>query len=430
MNRYDEIKERLVKSAKSGKLFEEEEKIERSNIKKDKEELEILRNPQKYPSVIKLSECIGDKENCEEECRISCLFEAIRRDENGKLIITGECAGCGECISKCKNGVLHEKSDLIPLLELLEEQKTPVYAMIAPAFSGQFSEEVTSGRLRSAFKKLGFYGMIEVALFADILTLKEALEFERSIHSNSDFVLTSCCCPMWVALIKKFYGKLISHVPPSVSPMVACGRGIKKIHPGVKTVFIGPCLAKKAEAKEPDIKDAVDFVLTFKEVEEMFAVMEIDPASLPEDNSDHSSRAGRIYARTGGVSEAVKTTLTRLSPDFGFDLTSESANGIIECKKLLNSISNGEPHANFIEGMGCVGGCVGGPKRIIPKEEGALHVNDYGDKAQSTTPVDNVCVLDILQSLGFDTIESLLEKDNTFIRNFDPKKDTEEQNKS
>lgn len=418
---YEELKEDLIKAAAKGKLKDEEKKLENECTDNEKELLERLEHPQKYPAVVKLSECMCDCNNekeSESSCTVNCLFEAIKRDEQGKLIIKSDCVGCGDCIKECKHNVLAERSDLIPLLELLEEKEIPVYAMIAPAFSGQFSEEVTSGKLRSAFKKLGFYGMIEVALFADILTMKEALEFQHSIHDNNDFVLTSCCCPLWVALIKKSYHELVSHVPPSVSPMVACGRGIKKIRPGVKTVFIGPCLAKKAEAKEPDIKDAVDFVLTFQEVAELFKEMNIDPLTMPEDNSDHSSKAGRIYARTGGVSEAVKTTLKRLNPEFNFDLTSQTANGIIDCKKMLNQISKGDIHANFIEGMGCVGGCVGGPKRIIPKEEGTKHVNAYGEKALSETPVDNPNVLEILTKLGFTTIESLLLEDNTFVRNF------------
>lgn len=422
MRNYDELKDDLIKAALNGHLKEEEKILESSCSEEEQILLDTLEHPQKYPSVVKLSECLSHEENCEASCTVNCLFEAIERDKDGKLIIKSDCVGCGDCIKECKQKILSERSDLIPLLELLEEKKTPVYAMIAPAFSGQFSEDVTSGKLRSAFKKLGFYGMIEVALFADILTMKEALEFEHSIHNNNDFVLTSCCCPLWVALIKKSYHQLVSHVPPSVSPMVACGRGIKKIRPGVKTVFIGPCLAKKAEAKEPDIKDAVDFVLTFTEVADLFSSMNIDLSELPEDNSDHSSKAGRIYARTGGVSEAVKSTLKRLNPDFNIELTSKTANGIIDCKKMLSEIAKGNIHANFIEGMGCVGGCVGGPKRIIPKEKGTEYVNLYGEKAQSETPVDNPNVLEILTKLRFTTIESLLKEDSTFTRNFEEKK--------
>jgi len=290
--------------------------------------------------------------------------------------------------------------------------------MIAPAFSGQFSADVTSGKLRSAFKYMGFYGMIEVALFADILTLKETLEFDREIQNDEDFLLTSCCCPLWVALIRKYYQSMIPHVPPSVSPMVACGRSIKKIHPDAKTVFIGPCLAKKAEARESDISDAVDCVLTFEEIAELFELMDIHPEKFEEDQSDHSSRAGRIYARTSGVSEAVQATLDRLSPGRKITLKAQQADGVVDCKKLLQEIANGNIQANFIEGMGCRGGCVGGPKSLIDTNIAREAVNQYGDVANIKTPADSPYVLDLLHRLGYETVESLLDRDNNFTRTF------------
>jgi len=369
-------------------------------------------------------EIIVKKGNCscpadgKSECEAACLFDAIKRDENNNIIITGNCTGCGECIEACPEHALIGRKDSLTVLNLLKDKKTPVYAMIAPAFSGQFSQDVTSGKLRSAFKYMGFYGMIEVALFADILTLKETLEFDREIRNDKDFLLTSCCCPLWVALIKKYYQSMIPHVPPSVSPMVACGRSIKKIHPGVKTVFIGPCLAKKAEAREPDIADAVDSVLTFEEIAELFDLMDIHPEKFKEDKSDHSSRAGRIYARTSGVSEAVQATLDRLRPGRKISLKARQADGIVDCKKLLQEISDGNIQANFIEGMGCKGGCVGGPKSLVSTDVAQEAVNQYGNMANIKTPADNPFVLDLLHLLGYETVESLLDRDNNFTRDF------------
>jgi len=277
---------------------------------------------------------------------------------------------------------------------------------------------VTAGKLRTAFKMLGFYGMLEVALFADILTLKEALEFDKSIKDDKDFILTSCCCPIWVAMIKKIYNELIPHMPPSVSPMVACGRAIKKIQPDAVTVFIGPCIAKKAEAKEPDIRDAVDYVLTFKETNDLFELAGCDLAGLEEDQRDHSSKAGRIYARTGGVSKAVQLTLDRLSPGRKIRIKAAQAEGVAECKELLREITRGDIRANFIEGMGCVGGCVGGPRVLIPHEKGTEFVNNYGNQATYRTPIDNEYVIRLLESLGFKKISDLLQRDNMFTREF------------
>ena len=415
-NSYDKMSRRLEEAALTGKLDETKADIAAHGTAQEKRQADDLLHSGEKPLVVHLGACTCDEKDS--PCQVACLFDAIHRGKDGRLEISGECTGCGRCIDACREHVLTGRKDTLPLLELLQKQETPVYAMIAPAFSGQFSADVTSGKLRTAFKTLGFYGMIEVALFADILTLKEALEFDRSIQDDHDFMLTSCCCPMWMALIKKSYSQLIPHVPPSVSPMVAAGRSIKRIHPEAKTVFIGPCLAKKAEAKEADISDAVDYVLTFTEIQELFQMAQIDPAALPEDESDHSSRAGRIYARTTGVSEAVETTLARLRPDKKVKIHAQQADGIIACKELLKEIADGKIQANFVEGMGCKGGCVGGPRAIIDRERGREAVNEYGDSAGSRTPADNPYVLDVLHRLGFHTVEALLDRDNTFTRNF------------
>jgi Iron only hydrogenase large subunit, C-terminal domain len=415
MNPYDKLDLKLKKAEISGKLQNVSETIEASGDSSETKLLEALLHPEKEPLIIKSGTC-GSCADSKGACEAACLFDAIKRDHNNNVVITGNCTGCGECLGACPEHALAGRKDSLAVLQLLKDKQTPVYAMIAPAFSGQFSADVTSGKLRSAFKHMGFYGMVEVALFADILTLKEALEFDREIQNDEDFLLTSCCCPLWIALIRKSYQTMIPHVPPSVSPMVACGRSIKKIHPEAKTVFIGPCLAKKAEAREPDIADAVDYVLTFEEVAELFDLMDIHPEKFEEDQSDHSSRAGRIYARASGVSEAVQATLDRLRPDRKIPLKARQADGVVDCKTLLKDIADGNIHANFIEGMGCRGGCVGGPKSLINKEAAREAVNHYGDETDVKTPADNPYVLELLHMLGYETVESLLDRDNNFTR--------------
>jgi len=392
-----------------------EEILDGDQIKNfDPHHLDCLLNPQHFAPVIRLGPCECD----DEECLKACGFDAISKGPDGNAQISKEsCVGCGQCVESCKPKNLTDRRDLLPVFELLQGG-APVFALIAPAFISQFSEQVTPGKLRSAFKQLGFEGMLEVALFADILTLKEALEFDRYIKTDRDFLLTSCCCPIWIAMIRKVYGQLIPHLTPSVSPMVACGRSVKFLHPEAKTVFIGPCIAKKAEAKEPDVKDAVDYVLTFQEVRDIFEIAGIDPAAEAEDLRDHSSKAGRLYARTGGVSFAVESTLSRLRPERKIPLKARQAHGVPACRAMLSEVQNGEISANFLEGMGCVGGCVGGPKAILPKEEGTVHVNRYAGTAIYETPADNPYVIELLQRLGFDSIEKLLQHDHFFIRDF------------
>lgn len=219
-------------------------------------------------------------------------------------------------------------------------------------------------------------------------------------------------------MLRRVYKELMPHVPAAVSPMIACGRVIKRLEPGAKVVFIGPCLAKKAEAREPDIADAVDYVLTFQEVRDIFAFADIHPEKMAEDNREHSSMGGRIYARAGGVSQAVQDCVQRLNPNRKIKVHAVQASGVPACKQLLNDLKEGKLDANFLEGMGCVGGCVGGPRALIDKEFARKEVDRYGEEAPAPTPIDNLYVIDLLDRLGFPTVESLLENDDLFTRKF------------
>lgn len=417
MATFDEIYKRLLDANMQGKSEEEIEKIRRE--REGLSELDCLLYPEKQPVIWKFSNCECSPEE-QRACADECAFEAISPNRKGGIKIDPRvCVGCCACVEHCKDKRLTASKDIMGVLKALrEEREGLVYALIAPAFLGQFEEEVTPGKLRSAFKKMGFDGMVEVALFADILTLKEALEFDHNILNESDYQLTSCCCPMWIAMIRKIYHELMPHVPGSVSPMVACGRTIKTLHPDAVNVFIGPCLAKKAEAREQDVAGAVDYVLTFEEVRDMFLSLGINPADMEESYKDHSSRAGRIYARSGGVSEAVQETVERLNPQRKITVHTQHADGVPACKAMIGSILAGEAKANFYEGMGCVGGCVGGPKAIIDREDGKKHVDEYGTGATYKTPIDNPYVVELLKRLGFETVESLLKESDIFTRRF------------
>ena len=317
-----------------------------------------------------------------------------------------------QILSEQKN--INLTKDANEALKILKSGKDLIYAMIAPAFLGQFSDKVTPGKLRTALKYLGFTGMVEVSLFADILTLIEALEFERNINDESDFMLTSCCCPMWISMLRK--NNLLSHVPGTVSPMLAAARVIKIIHPEAVTVFIGPCMAKKTEAHEEDLDGATDLVLTFQEIDSIFKLFDVEPEKMSEANRDHSSRAGRMYARTGGVSQSIVDTIKKLNPNK--KIITKQANGVVECKKLMEEFKSDNRSANFYEGMGCIGGCVGGPKKIIDKNLATENVNNYADQAIYATPLDNPYVMKLLDMLGFKTVESLLEDKKIFARHF------------
>ncbi|MEA4934773.1 MAG: [Fe-Fe] hydrogenase large subunit C-terminal domain-containing protein [Lawsonibacter sp.] len=408
---FDDLYHDLVRQAVYGKPLPQE------IPEADSQQLDCLLNPHRYAPVWALSSC-----HCQEKeppCAAACLFQAIVRKEDGSIAIDSSlCSGCSSCLDACQSGTLTASRDILPALDAVKHANGPVYALIAPAFHGQFSPDVTPGQLRSAFKSLGFTGMVEVALFADILTLKEALEFDHNINTEEDFQLTSCCCPVWIAMLQKVYRQLMPHVPGAVSPMIAAGRTVKALHPDALTIFIGPCLAKKSEARAPDLAGAVDFVLTFQEIRDVFQAADIHPEALKDSEKGHSSRAGRIYARSGGVSEAVQATVARLHPERPIQVRTQQADGIPACKAMIEALQKGDCSANFFEGMGCLGGCVGGPKAIRHPQEGRQNVDRYGDESDYPTPLDNPYVIELLLRLGFETVDDFLAHSDMFVRQF------------
>jgi iron only hydrogenase large subunit-like protein len=355
-------------------------------------------------------------------CQKSCPFDAIFIDEGNHTSTINEekCTDCGFCVEACPTGSLIDKIEFIPFANLLLEE-VPVIAAVAPAITGQFGSHVSIYKLRSAFKRMGFAEMVEVAFFADMLSLKEAVEFDEHVQTEKDFMLTSCCCPMWVAMVKRVYNDMVKHVSPSVSPMIASGRVMKYLNPKCKVVFIGPCIAKKAEAKERDLLGVIDYVLTFAELKDIFEALNINPSELEEDfSTEYASKGGRLYARTGGVSIAVGEAIERLFPEKHKLLTTTQANGIVECKKMLNDAQQGIIKANFIEGMGCIGGCVGGPKAIIPRTEGKERADDFALSSEIKVAIDSNCMHQILDKLNIHSEDDFKHKERVkiFERNF------------
>ena len=361
-------------------------------------------------------EVVEGKAKCQRVCPVDAILNTPMG--NDKWLDETKCIHCGRCIPVCDNHNFMDTPQFLPLAGLLKE--TEVYAIVAPAIAGQFGKNVTLDMLREAFVRIGFSEMIEVALAADILSLKEALEFNNHIKKEGDFMITSCCCPVWVALMKKVYHKLIPDFSPSVSPMIAMGRIIKKFHPQAKVVFIGPCVAKKAEAKEPDLKGTIDYVLTFQELNIIFEALDIDPTvqkGLP--SVDYASTGGRLYARTGGVSQAVYDIVDQLFLEKRKLFQAIHVDGVKECRELLTELETGKVGASFIEGMGCVGGCVGGPKAIIKKEEGRIAVDEVAYDSAIKIPVNSEVLTKILDVLEISDINELMEKGSMFERTFE-----------
>ena len=201
---------------------------------------------------------------------------------------------------------------------------------------------------------------------------------------------------------------------------ISSGRVLKALYPEAKIVFISPCLAKKAEAKDHRLEGAIDFVVTFRELDDIFKTLAINLSDLPGDEKDQASFAGRVYARTGGVSFSVKTVVNRIAPRRLIRFKSKRVDGVKECKAILEDLSQGKDiGANFIEGMGCVGGCVGGPRTLINVDKATYLANEFGEDSLIMTPFDNMNVIKILEELGFNDIKDIIEKeeaDRLFVR--------------
>jgi iron only hydrogenase large subunit-like protein len=352
---------------------------------------------------------ICERKNGKKPCRDSCEHGAV--DYGGKrgiVIDNNKCLTCGSCIPNCPLDAIVDKIEFVPLIKHLKERKLQVYAIMAPAFIGQFGEGIKAGQVRSALKHMGFRDMIEVALLADLLTLREAYEFEKQIHEEKDYLITSCCCPIWMNMVQKGYPELLEHFSPAVSPMIATGRVLKELNKDAVVVFIGPCIAKKNEAKDKELAGAVDFVLTFRELDEVFKALEIDLRRLPDDHKEQSSMGGRIYGRTGGVSASVEMVVRRLLGE-AVDFRAIQANGVKECKEILEKLKNNSLEANFIEGMGCKGGCVGGPRSILNIESATSALNSYGEEAAFHNPIDNKRISAIMDRTGIKDAEDIVE---------------------
>lgn len=341
------------------------------------------------------------------KCISACPFDAILVDpiNSNKYIDYDACLGCGECVKACESGRFIQAIDFMPIAEVLKSGQK-VIAAVAPAISGQFGDNVTLDRLREAFISIGFEDMVEVAFAADMLSIKEAVEFDKHVHSSEDLLITSCCCPMWVGMLRKVYADLVKHVSPSVSPMIAMARVIKKLSADTKVVFVGPCVAKKAEAKEKDLVGDVDYVLTFDELKGIFDALEVKPEELKGLPSvEYASRGGRLYARTGGVSEAISDIVSELYPDKHTFFKAVQANGVIECKALLAKAQKGEIDATFIEGMGCVGGCVGGPRRLVDAQVGTKAVNEVAYQSPVKVATHSYVMDEVLKRINITSLK-------------------------
>ena len=322
-------------------------------------------------------------------CQNACKVKAISmNEEKAATIDNNKCISCGACVYQCPFGAIMDKSYMLNVIDLLRKSEQgrsyKLYAIVAPSISSQFNY-ARLGQVISGLKALGFHTVVEAALGADMVAEAESREL-----AEKGF-LTSSCCPAFVTYIRQSFPQLLPMVSHNLSPMAAIARFIKETTPDAKTIFIGPCTAKKAEAQLDTVKPYIDAVLTFEELQALFDSRDLDITTLPEDVLDNASYFGRIFARSGGLSDAVAEGLKEQNIDF--DLKPCVCDGIEACRIALLKKSKNALDANFIEGMACLGGCIGGAGCLTHGEKNKAEVDKYGREAYEKTIADATSVL-------------------------------------
>lgn len=292
-----------------------------------------------------MSNCLTlKKSNCKNcyKCIRHCPVKSIRFSGNQAHIINNECILCGHCFVVCPQNA-KEIVDETEKVKVLLQSGAPVYVSIAPSFIANY-DGVGIGAMRAALQKLGFADVEETAVGATIVKT----EYERMLREDGRDVIITSCCHSINLLIQKYFPAELPYLADVLSPMQAHCTDIKRRHPDAKTVFIGPCVAKKDEAEY--YEGIVDAVLTFEELTNWLKAENIELAQQMD--HEEESRA-RFFPTTGGILK----TMAQNAPGY----TYMALDGVDNCIAALHEIEQGNIHHCFIEMSACVGSCVGGP---------------------------------------------------------------------
>lgn len=318
--------------------------------------------------------------NFKRPCEKACKVDAIYMAKDGVATIDSEkCIACGACVYQCPFGATLDVSSITDVIKTImaseNNEKFKVYAVVAPAIASQFTY-AKPGQVITAIKEVGFYAVEEAALGADIVAYNEAEELqEREL-------MTSSCCPAFVRYIKNNFPEMEQYISTSLSPMAEAGKLIKKHEPDCKVVFIGPCTAKKGEIKDPKVAEYIDYVLTFEELQALIDSKDIEVEQLSETDLNTASSFGRNFARSGGVADAVAEAVRERSGD-EVKVNPIVCDGIDQCRSALLRASKGALPNNFIEGMVCSGGCIGGAACLTHVDKtNRKKIEDYGISAK------------------------------------------------
>ena len=299
---------------------------------------------------LKKSNCM----NCY-KCIRHCPVKAIRFSGGQAHIINNECILCGQCFVVCPQNAKEIVNETEKARVLLQTGD-PVYVSLAPSFIANYPG-VGIEAMERALKKLGFAGVEETAIGATMVKT----EYERMLKEEARDVIISSCCHSVNLLIQKYFPAALEYLADVVSPMQAHCLDLKRRYPNAKTVFIGPCVAKKDEAEH--YAGIVDAVLTF---EELTRWLEAEGILLDKIMDANEESRARFFPTTGGILK----TMAQDMPGF----TYMAVDGVENCKAALREIIAGKVHKCFIEMSACVGSCVGGP--VMEKNAHAV-IQDY-----------------------------------------------------
>ncbi len=318
-------------------------------------------------------------------CRRSCPVEAITMDANRIVEIDeNKCINCGSCIKNCPFGAISDLSFMVDVIKDIQAKERPVYAMLAPAWEGQFGSNVNFASITQGIKELGFDGVYEVSLGADLVSQSESEEWSDAYNKSKK--MTTSCCPAFVSMIRKNYPTLIHNISTTVSPMTATAKLIKAMIPNAICVFIGPCIAKKDEVLESKSLNGADYALTLEELNAMFDAQKVHFEEIDE-NLQQGSIYGKKFCASGGVTASVIQALKEKNDTSNIQV--KTCNGALECKKALLLLRAGKLPEDFIEGMACEGGCVNGPGSILSGRNADVNRNKLFALADDRTIHDN-----------------------------------------
>ena len=276
-------------------------------------------------------------------CEYACKIKAISMNENKAASIDNDkCIACGACVYQCPFGAIIDKSYILDVIDMIKKSadntRYKMYAVVAPSVSSQFTY-AKLGQVVTGIRRLGFFNVVEAALGADMVAYKEAAELKE--------------------------------------------KG-----------FLGPCTAKKMEFQKPEVRPYIDSVITFEELQALFDSRDVDIETLSESALDNASYFGRIFARSGGITDAVAQAIKEQG-ETDFEYKPVTCDGIEACRTALLRKSKGVLDANFIEGMACVDGCIGGAGCLTHGEKNKREVDAYGRLALEKSISDAISVLNL-----------------------------------